>query len=101
MQPQIRTCAGFCGIRKKMIDQCSVCGGRDIRFRSVLWKDLTDQWGLAPDEVHYIDRQQGMHCAACGCNFRTMALAVSIMRSYVFCGTFQAFVRYPEVRELK
>jgi SAM-dependent methyltransferase len=67
----------------------------------VLWKDLTDQWGLAPDEIHYIDRQQGIHCAACGCNLRTMALAVAIMRSYVFAGTFQAFVGYPEVRELR
>jgi SAM-dependent methyltransferase len=84
-----------------MIERCPICGAREIRFRSVLWSELINQWQLAPDEVSYVDRQQGLHCISCGCNLRAMALGIAIMRSYVFDGTFTEFVGYPEVRGLK
>jgi len=87
-------------IRKMTPDICPVCGGGEIRYRSVLWKKLLDQWGLTPEEAIYVDRQQGVYCSACGCNLRTMTLAVAIMRSYVFAGTFREFIGYPEVQAL-
>jgi len=84
-----------------MIQACPVCGGNDVRHRPVLWKGLIDEWRLAPDEVEYVQRQQGTHCARCGCNLRAMALAVAIMRCYAYAGTFQSFIEYPEVRGLR
>jgi SAM-dependent methyltransferase len=84
-----------------MINECPVCGCTELRFRSVLWRELIDQWRLSPEEVEYIARQQGLHCARCGNSLRTMALAVAIMRCYSYAGSFQSFLEYPEVQQLK
>jgi SAM-dependent methyltransferase len=58
--------------------QCSVCGGQKFSRRKILWRELIDAWQLSTDEAEYIDRQQGEHCAACGANLRSIALADAI-----------------------
>lgn len=62
--------------------ECAVCGASEFRHHKVLWKDLISEWELAPDEVDYIDRQQGTCCAGCGAQLRGNALAAAI-RSYL------------------
>jgi SAM-dependent methyltransferase len=59
---------------------CRVCGAAEIRFNAILWDALIAQWQLAPAEVAYLDRQQGLHCAACGAVLRSMVLAEAIGR---------------------
>ena len=59
----------------------------------MLWKELIDQWRLAAHEAAYIDRQQGLHCADCGCNLRSMALARAITACFDFPGLLAEFVR--------
>ena len=72
---------------------CRCCGSRQIQERTVLWKELTDQWRLAHHEIAYVDRQQGLHCADCGSNLRSMTLAHAVMACFGFRGLFQDFVR--------
>jgi len=55
--------------------QCGVCGGQGFTHRRVLWQGLVDEWQLAPEEAHYVDRQQGECCDRCGSNLRSVALA--------------------------
>jgi len=69
-------------------------------MQPVLWKELTDAWFLSSDEIAYIDRQQGIHCTHCRTNYRSMALASAIMRSYQFVGLFQDFVRTTLAQQL-
>jgi SAM-dependent methyltransferase len=57
---------------------CSICGGARYRGGHVLWPDLVNAWGLSPEEVRYIDRQQGTVCAGCGANLRSIALARAV-----------------------
>lgn len=57
---------------------CGVCGGTEFSDRKVLWSSLIAEWQLSPDEVSYIDRQQGTMCNACGANLRSIALANAI-----------------------
>ncbi len=58
---------------------CGICGGRVFEDRRILWDQLIAEWQLAPDEVRYVDRQQGTTCVACGSNLRTIALAQAIV----------------------
>ena len=74
---------------------CTCCGGHDFAFQRVLCPKLIAQWQLAPDEVDYVDRQQGLTCTACSANLRSQALALAIMRSFAFEGTFLAFIAGP------
>lgn len=61
---------------------CSICGGGSfIRF-PVLTPPLIEEWGLAPDEVLTIERQQGLTCDGCGANLRACALADAIRRVF-------------------
>lgn len=69
--------------------RCTVCGGDGFAFRPILWKALIDEWQLAPEEAAYIDRQQGMHCTACGANLRSVALARTILAWAGSTGTLQ------------
>jgi SAM-dependent methyltransferase len=73
--------------------RCRCCGSDQIGQRPVLWKELTDQWGLAPHEIAYIERQQGAHCQACGSNLRSMALAHALLACLGFRGVLSDFVR--------
>lgn len=77
----------------KKLECCPACGGKDFTENKVLWKELIDQWELKPDEVEYINRQQGLVCDQCGNNLRSMALAYAILRSYRYAGSLEEFVR--------
>jgi len=74
---------------------CSCCGSGELRLRRVLWPALIREWELAPAEAAYIDRQQGLTCARCGSNLRTMALAHALLQRFEFAGTFHQFVHSP------
>lgn len=59
---------------------CPVCGGTEFAIAAVLFDELIDAWELQPDEVRYIDRQQGLQCTGCRNNLRAMALGAAILR---------------------
>lgn len=61
--------------------RCSVCGSTEFRSHDVLWEQLISDWQLAPDEVKYVNDQQGKSCNTCKANLRSIALADTI-RSY-------------------
>ena len=60
------------------VDRCPCCLSRRFRQKEVLWPELIEEWGLTPDEVDYINRQQGYACRRCNANIRSMALGRSI-----------------------
>jgi SAM-dependent methyltransferase len=75
------------------LNVCPVCGGDRFLNESVLWSELIAQWELSPDEVAYINLQQGFCCADCKNNLRTMTLAAAITGAFGFTGTFEDFCR--------
>jgi SAM-dependent methyltransferase len=80
---------------------CPVCGGDRFVNESVLWPELIAQWELLPDEIAYINLQQGFSCANCKNNLRTMTLAAAMTGAFGFTGTFENFCRNdPGIREL-
>jgi len=83
------------------ISCCPVCGGKEFSKRSVLWPELISDWQLSPQEVEYIERQQGFSCNCCGNNLRSMALAAAIMNAYQFAGTLNEFVTSKLANTLK
>lgn len=80
---------------------CPICGGERFKFARVLWPELISGWELAPAEVDYIDRQQGLCCQNCGGNLRSMALAAAILKSYGYAGNLDAFCKAPSNRALR
>jgi SAM-dependent methyltransferase len=60
------------------MDSCAICGGSGFVAHDVLWPGLIAEWRLSPEEAAYINRQQGLCCAACGGNLRSIALAQAI-----------------------
>lgn len=82
------------------IAACACCGGEEFVSHAVLWKELIRQWRLSRDETDYINRQQGTLCKACGSNLRSCALAMAVMRTFHFHGTFRDWVRTPEAQRL-
>lgn len=62
------------------LKSCAVCGESRFTARPVLWPELVEAWELSPEEVAYTDLQQGLDCAACGANLRSMTLASVILR---------------------
>jgi SAM-dependent methyltransferase len=74
---------------------CPCCGSSDTLEQPVLWKSLIDEWQLAGYEVAYIDRQQGLQCAACGSNLRSMTLARAVMSCFGYAGLLVDFLRTP------
>ncbi len=72
---------------------CPVCGADRFTTDSVLWPELIDQWELSPEEVAYINLQQGLCCTECKNNLRTMTLAASITRAFGFTGSLKNFCR--------
>jgi SAM-dependent methyltransferase len=79
---------------------CSVCGANEFRFTPVLWDGLVDEWQISKEERHYIDRQQGEQCAACGSNLRSIALA-DALRNVVSTGdTLTTFLSTPAAARL-
>jgi SAM-dependent methyltransferase len=85
----------------KPIEVCICCGSKDFIANKVLWPALVEEWGLSEDEHKYIDRQQGLQCAACHSNLRSIALALAICRCYRHTGTFVEFVNQSKARRLK
>jgi SAM-dependent methyltransferase len=67
----------------------------------VLWPDLVNGWRLAPEEVDYVDRQQGGKCAACGNTLRSIALAKAILVASGSSLAFHAFVARCPLRILE
>jgi SAM-dependent methyltransferase len=80
---------------------CSVCGGGEFLFREILSPELVSDWQLSALEVDYINRQQGVSCAGCSNNLRSMALAGAILSAYNFCGTLVQFVDSDFAKSLK
>jgi SAM-dependent methyltransferase len=58
---------------------CPVCGSNEFTKVKVLWNELISDWKLSADEVKYIDIQQGLSCAICRNNVRSMVLAKGIL----------------------
>ena len=69
------------------ISRCVVCGGRDLCDVEILSPSLIAEWGLAPAEAAYVNRQQGRHCTACRSTLRCMALATALLRFLGATGT--------------
>lgn len=80
--------------------ECRCCGGSELRLSRVLWRGLIREWELAPAEVAYIDRQQGLVCTSCGSNLRSMALAHALLLRFGYAGTFLEFVVSPAAAAL-
>lgn len=76
----------------RKITSCPCCGNSKFVQKEILWAELIRQWGLDQEEVDYINRQQGLHCEACGSNLRSMTLAGAILSCYDFNGTMELFV---------
>jgi len=74
------------------ISFCCVCGGEEFASKDVLWPELVENWGLLPQEVEYINRQQGFHCLSCSNNLRSIALSSAILKAYRYEGTLAQFV---------
>lgn len=71
------------------LHSCPVCGGQRFTTRRILWQELIDEWELAPEEVNYIDLQQGLSCLDCANNLRAMTLAAAILRTFGHAGTLR------------
>ena len=83
------------------LEICPVCGGDRFTNQPVLWPELVEQWELLPDEVGYINLQQGFCCAGCKNNLRTMTLAAAMTGAFGFAGSFEDFCRNdPGIRQL-
>jgi SAM-dependent methyltransferase len=83
------------------LEICPVCGGNRFIRERILWPELIQQWELSPDEVDYIDLQQGFFCANCKNNLRTITLAAAITRAFDFSGTFEDLCRtHSDIRGL-
>jgi SAM-dependent methyltransferase len=68
----------------------------------MLWKELVDAWELTPEEVQYVNRQQGFRCVRCGCKMRSMALAHAVMTQFGLSLPFSALAfRHPLLRILE
>jgi len=82
------------------LEVCPVCGGRDFTTQSILWPELIEEWKLSPEEVSYVNQQQGYCCAKCKNNLRSMTLAAAMKSAFNFAGTFAEFCRdEPRIRE--
>jgi len=80
---------------------CHVCGGQEFIYSEVLWDELVSDWELAPIEIAYINRQQGLCCKKCGSNLRSIALAKGILDTYDYTGLFAQFVESPQASQLR
>ncbi len=81
--------------------RCLCCGSASIASADVLTPDLIAAWELAPEELAYVNRQQGLHCRDCGATLRCWGLAAAVMRVHGFEGLFTDFVETPTARALR
>jgi SAM-dependent methyltransferase len=83
------------------LEICPVCGSDRFTNRPVLWPELIEEWELSPDEVAYLNLQQGLCCADCENNLRTLTLAAAMTKAFAFTGSFKDFCRDdPQIRKL-
>lgn len=61
---------------------CPICSNTGFTSRNILWPELVAEWELAPDEVEYVNIQQGFACSGCGSNLRSMTLAAALMSGF-------------------
>lgn len=80
---------------------CAVCGACEFSYQAVLWPELIEEWELLPEEVAYINRQQGLQCTRCGNNLRSIALADAIVKAYEFDGFLCDFIQSAKSRSIK
>lgn len=57
---------------------CPVCQHDTINYHPVVWESLAREWELSPNQLDYINLQQGGHCAKCGTKVRLAALYKAI-----------------------
>ncbi len=81
--------------------ECPICRNNSFHQTEVMKKRLIEEWALNPDEVTYINRQQGFYCTSCGSNLRSMTLADSIMKQFDFQDVFKNFPKSKIGRKLK
>src|SRR6266436_154215 len=43
------------------IAACPICGGADFAQSEILWRELIEDWELAPAEAAYVNQQQGLY----------------------------------------
>jgi SAM-dependent methyltransferase len=73
-------------------EACQVCGHVVFVHDDVLWPALIEAWELRPEEVDYINVQQGTRCERCGCNVRSQALARGLIHAVGAVGALEAVV---------
>lgn len=81
--------------------KCPVCTNESFLQNDILTTRLINEWNISTDEVAYINKQQGFYCTSCGCNLRSMTLAVSILRHSNFKGAFKDFNKSRTGRNFK
>ena len=81
-------------------DTCPVCSSTKFSYTEVLWPELIDSWELTPNEIDYINRQQGLFCTECNNNLRSMALANAITFSADFSGNLIQFIESDSAQNL-
>lgn len=80
--------------------RCPICGGDKFLDSRSLWPELIAIWELSPEEVAYIDRQQGRKCASCGASWRSQALAAAMLAEFHYHGLLKEFVGTAEAQAL-
>lgn len=80
---------------------CPVCGGRSFSRKKVISDELAHEWALSPAERDLVDDQQGLACAGCACNLRSMTLALGIIRATHFTGLFTEFCASDAAKRLR
>jgi SAM-dependent methyltransferase len=73
---------------------CQICGHGGFVHSDVLWPELIRAWDLRPDEVEYINIQQGTRCERCGGNVRSQALARGLLLVVGWAGTLESYVAH-------
>ena len=84
-----------------MPEFCFVCGGKEFYYKEVLWENLIMEWELQPNEVNYINKQQGLTCKSCNSNLRSMTLAKALLLSFDSNLFLNQFVESRFSRKLK
>jgi len=92
------------GTSSSALSSCPVCGGSKFELVDINWaewQNLIQEWQLSAYEVDYISRQQGLLCADCKANLRSMALANGLCRIYDHDGLFEKLVQGDILRRMR
>jgi SAM-dependent methyltransferase len=82
---------------------CPCCGHAEFTPTDILWPELVKEWQLSKNEAAYINRQQGLACANCHSNLRSMTLARAMMDCYgAYNTTLVKFLKtHPNIKLLE